>query len=113
MNRAQFSPRGTYLLAVGSNPASKISEGLLWNLSAPASSRQPAILKHDEAITSAMFSADERRILTGSRDDRAKVWELAVNKITSSRVLVPNKTSDDTHTADLTYTRFTPMERAR
>jgi WD40 repeat protein/tetratricopeptide (TPR) repeat protein len=108
MNRAQFSPRGTYLLAIGSNPASKISEGLLWNLSAPASNRQPDILRHDEAITSAMFSADERRILTGSRDDRAKVWELAVNKITSSRVLVPNKTSDDTHTADLTSTRFSP-----
>ena len=55
-----------------------------------------------------MFSADEGRILTGSRDDRAKIWELAVNKITSSRVLVPNKTSDDTHTADLTSTRFSP-----
>ena len=31
-----------------------------------------------------------------------------MNKITSSRVLVPNKTSDDTHTADLTSTRFSP-----
>ena len=51
MNRAQFSPKGTYLLAIGSDPVSKISEGLLWNLSATASDRQPAILQHDEAIT--------------------------------------------------------------
>jgi WD40 repeat protein len=112
MNSAQFSPTGTYLLAIGSDPVSKISEGLLWNLSASASDRRPAILKHDEPITSAAFSADERRILTGSRDDRAKIWEVTENTTTSSRVLVPHRTSDDTHTADLTSTRFSPDGRS-
>jgi hypothetical protein len=69
MNRAQFSPRGTYLLAIGSNPASKISEGLLWNLSAPASNRQPAILKHDEGETpKAGFSADGGSIFAGCQN---------------------------------------------
>ena len=108
INRAQFSPSGTYLIAIGSDPVSKISEGLLWNVSAGASNRQPASLQHDEAVTSATFSADESCILTGSRDDRAKLWTLAANTIPSSHVLVPHKTSDDTHTADLTSTRFSP-----
>ena len=60
MNRAQFSPRGTYLLAIGSNPASKISEGLLWNLSAPASNRQPAsssTTSRSHPLRSALMSA--------------------------------------------------------
>ncbi len=109
IHRAQFSPKGTFLLAIGNDPVSKISEGLLWNLTATAPNRQPEILKHDEAITSATFSADESRILTGSRDDRAKLWTLAANKITSPRVLAANKTSDDTHTADLTSVRFSPV----
>ena len=68
MNRGSVQSTRNLPARDGSDPASKISEGLLWNLSAPASNRQPAILKHDEAITSVMFSADERRILAGSRD---------------------------------------------
>ena len=108
MNRAQFSPQGTYLLAIGSDPASKISEGLLWNLSAAAFNRRPAILKHDEPITSAAFSSDESRVLTGSRDDRAKIWALTANTIPSVRVLVASEDADDTHTADLTSTEFSP-----
>ncbi len=106
MSRAQFSPKGNYLLAIGSDPASKISEGLLWNLSAPASNRRPAILKHDEPIRSAAFSADECSVLTGSSDDRAKIWALTANTSTSGRVLAASEDADDTHTADLTSTEF-------
>ena len=73
MFRAQFSPKENYLLAIGNDPASKIFEGLLLNPGAPASVRRPAILKHDEPIRSAAFSADESSVLTGSSDDRAKI----------------------------------------
>ena len=108
MNRAQFSPKGNYLLAIGGDPASKISVGLLWNLNAPTFDSRPAILEHDEPITSAAFSADESRLLTGSRDDRAKIWALTANPINPGHVLVASKDADDTHTADLTSTEFSP-----
>jgi len=108
VGRVQLSPSGKYLLEFFSRPGEPEGRARLWRLD--DKSAAPSELHHTSAITTAAFSPDERLLLTGGRDDDARLWPIANGRVASSQVL-REEGSEHTHTADLTLVLLSPDGR--
>ena len=79
---AVFSPNGKYVLAGGED---KDNTARIWNLKTKKpmlfdDENVDGLLGHTDRITSVAFSPDGLRVVTGSADRTAKVWELRTGR---------------------------------
>lgn len=54
-----------------------------------ASSPRPLVQGHTSAVISVQYSPDGRRIITGSRDQTGRVWEVADGQMMKRTVINP------------------------
>ncbi len=88
------APGGNGVLTVGGNGA------LLWDPSSPEQPEQ--VFKPHSGVTSAGFSANGKLIVTGSSDQRAKLWNAASGQVETQLPSV--------HTAQINSAFFSPAE---
>ena len=69
MRSAAFSPDGSRI-----DTASEDKTARIWDA---ASTKEIAVLGHDNYVTSAAFSPDRSRIVTASEDRTARIWDAA------------------------------------
>lgn len=68
-----FSPDGVMLASAG---AKKLN---IWSVAARKLTHE--IVAHDQAIQGVVFSADSKRLVSGSGDDRVKIWDSGTGKL--------------------------------
>ncbi len=75
----------------------------LWELSADGSERSLSVLEQAAIPRTASFSADKRRILIGSDDRRARLWEVSTGQAVAAQVVNEDPVTFVTFSRDGTH----------